>query len=134
MTAVAVRARRYRQRRKNGVRCLVVEISRVEIQALVKAVQTHGADADVKRAIHALLNASYMTDRRRTAGTQSSQAVGDGGSCCAWCGLAGVVGYGPGALLPAEIRGGALCGSFALLGSAGSGAHASLETMMRCCP
>src|SRR5215471_255252 len=61
MTAVAVRARRYRQRRKNGVRCLLVEISRMEIQALVKAVQTQRADADVKRAIHALLNASYVT-------------------------------------------------------------------------
>jgi hypothetical protein len=108
MTAAAVRARRYRQRRKNAVRCLVVEISRVEIQALVKAVQTQRTDADVKHAIHALLNASYMTggaDRGRTAGTQSSQAVGDGESCCAWCGLAGVVGYGPGALLPAKIRG-----------------------------
>jgi hypothetical protein len=61
MTAAAVRARRYRQRRKNGVRCLVVEISRMEIQALVKAVQTQRADAEVKRAIHALLNASYVT-------------------------------------------------------------------------
>jgi hypothetical protein len=98
----------YRQRRKNGVRCLVVEISRTEIQALVKTAQTQRADAEVKRAIHALLNASYVTggaDRRHTAGTESSQALGDGESRCAWCGLAGVVGYGPGGLLPAEIRG-----------------------------
>jgi hypothetical protein len=96
MTAAAVRARPYRQRRKNGVRCLVVEISRVEMQALVKAVQTQQTDADVKHAIHALLNASYMTggaDRGRTAGTQLSQGGGDGESRCAWCGLAGVVGY-----------------------------------------
>jgi hypothetical protein len=80
----------------------------MEIQALVKAVQTQRVDADVKRAIHALLSASYVpagADRRRTAGPQSSPALGDGESCCAWCGLAGIVGYGPGALLPAEIRG-----------------------------
>jgi hypothetical protein len=72
MTGAAVRARRYRQRRKNGVRCLAVEISRMEIQALVKAVQKQQADAEVNRAIRALLNASYVTGRRGRADNRRS--------------------------------------------------------------
>ena len=56
-TAGARRARRLRQRRKNGVRVLTVEMNGSDLQALAKVAQQ--ADPAVERAIRAVLKAAY---------------------------------------------------------------------------
>jgi hypothetical protein len=103
----AVRARRHRQRRKNGIRYLIVEMSELDIQSLAKTAPQD--DPAVERAIQAMLRAAPRNmqhnayDRDREATEQSSQVPGD--QVCACCGAVGVVGYFQGALLLAEIRG-----------------------------
>src|SRR5207245_7313401 len=91
----AARARRHRQRRKNGVRLLTVEISVPDLQALAKAAPQ--ADPAVERTIRAVLTALPRNtgDRAHRATEQSGQVPGEY-EVCAYCGDAGRVGYGPG--------------------------------------
>jgi hypothetical protein len=101
-TAVAIRARRHRQRCKNRVRLLTVEMSELDLQSLAKTAPQ--ADPTVERTIRAVLGALQRNtgDQAHRATEQSSQAPGEY-EVCAHCGDAGRVGYGPGDLLPAEI-------------------------------
>jgi hypothetical protein len=105
----AKRSRRFRQRRKSGVRVFTVELSDLDFQALAKAAPQ--ADPTVERTIQAVLRAAAPRHARRKtdsqghgATEQSSQMPGDR-DVCAYCGAAGIVGYFAGALLPAEIGG-----------------------------
>jgi hypothetical protein len=103
-TAGAKRARRLRQRRKAGVRFLMVEMSEPDLQSLAKLPPQ--ADPAVERTIGAVLNAAYRTPSRdREHLATSSEAPDAGESRCDYCGAAGVVGYFPGSLQPAQIRG-----------------------------
>jgi hypothetical protein len=109
MTAAAKRSRRFRQRRKSGVRVLTVEMSDLDFQALAKAALQ--ADPAIERTIQAVLRAAAPHHARRNtesqghgATEQSSRMPGDR-DVCAYCGAAGIVGYFPGALLSAEIGG-----------------------------
>src|SRR5262249_24968683 len=76
-TARARRARLLRQRRKAGVRCLPVEMSELDIQALAKTAPQ--ADPAVERAVRGVLKASYGThgrDRERAAAGPSEAPGG----------------------------------------------------------
>src|SRR5260221_289454 len=89
----AVRARRHRQRRKNGVRFLIVEMSETDLQALAKIAPQ--VDATVERVIGTVLKAVYGThgrDRERLTAGPSSEA--SGGEVCALCGAPGVLWHG----------------------------------------
>src|SRR5262249_18712537 len=89
-TAGARRARRHRQRRKVGARCLTVEMSKPDLQSLAKVAQQ--ADPIVERTIRALLRAAYGTHRERP----STEAPN--GDVCALCGA-------PGVLMPCSAKG-----------------------------
>lgn len=57
----AIRARRYRERLKNGVRCVQVRFSKQAIAAMVEGGFLDPdklAPADIERAFYALLNAA----------------------------------------------------------------------------
>ena len=61
VSTVADRARRYRQRRKNGVRCVRIRLSEQVIAALVEdgfLPQDMRDHAAIERAFYALLNAA----------------------------------------------------------------------------
>ncbi|SRR5258706_5938353 len=101
-TAGARRVRLHRQRRKNGVRLLTVEMSESDLQAVAKAAPQ--TDPAVERTIRAVLSALPRNtgDRVHRATEQSGQVSGEY-EVCSHCGDLGRVGYGPGDLLPAEI-------------------------------
>jgi hypothetical protein len=86
----AVRARRHRQRRKNGVRFLIVEMSETDLQSLAKIAPQ--ADATVERVIGTVLKAAYGThgrDRERLSAGTSSEAPCN--AVCAICGAPGIL-------------------------------------------
>jgi hypothetical protein len=100
----AVRVREHLQRRKAGIHCLTVQMSEPDLQSLAKLPPQ--ADPAVERTIGAVLNAAYRTPSRdREHLATSSEAPDAGESRCDYCGAAGVVGYFPGSLQPAQIRG-----------------------------
>ncbi len=82
----------------------MVEMSERDLQALAKAAPQ--ADPTVERTIRAVLSALQRNtgDRAHRATELSGQVPGEY-EVCAHCGGAGRVGYGPGDLQPAEIRG-----------------------------
>jgi hypothetical protein len=64
----ALRARRYRNRKKEGVRCVCIRMSEPAIKALVEGGFLAAGpcqDADVERAIYGLLNAARAAGVRR---------------------------------------------------------------------
>ena len=87
MTAVAVRARRLRERRKNGVRLLTVEMNGSDLQALAKVAQQ--ADPIVELTVQAVLSAAYGTHGGGTAAGTSGEAPN--ADFCAVCGRPGVL-------------------------------------------
>jgi hypothetical protein len=88
-TAVAVRARKHRRRRKAGVRCFMIEMSEPDLQAVAKAAPQ--ADPAVERTIRAVLSAAYGThrrDRERPIAEPGSEGSGD---VCPICGTPGIL-------------------------------------------
>ncbi len=81
-TAAAERARRHRQRRRNGVRVLTVEIAEDDLQSLAKT--SPQADPAAERAIRAVLAAAYGA--RPATGTLGEAP---NGHSCAICGTPG---------------------------------------------
>jgi len=82
----------------------MVEMSELDLQSLAKIAPQ--ADPAVERVIRAVLSTAYGThgrDREHLA--TSSEAPDSGESRCAYCGAVGIVGYFPGSLQPAQIRG-----------------------------
>jgi hypothetical protein len=64
----AIRARRYRERKKDSIRCVQIRISPPAIKALVEGGFLAAGpcqDADIERAIYALLNAARAAGVRR---------------------------------------------------------------------
>jgi hypothetical protein len=67
-TPAALRQRRYRARRKDGVRCVRIRVSEPAINALVEGGFLAAGpcqDADIERAIYGLLNAARAAGVRR---------------------------------------------------------------------
>jgi hypothetical protein len=63
----AIRAKRYRDRRKEGIRCIRIRISPQAVKALTDLgwlSACRDTDADIERAFYALLNAAHRAGVR----------------------------------------------------------------------